>query len=266
MSDRFSLPVGATVLAAWRQFAARPDYALRVAWIPVLLVFTVGALSQSAGGGQPGTDFMKVVFALLNFAVLVQALVAWQRYALPESHPRKGLTGLRAGRAEFISLLHFPLIGVLFVPLLVPTLIESLTAPQDVADGTSNLAIGLIGLALLVFPGGPILMRAALLLSAIAAAGQNPISLPAAANRIWRLGAGNGIRLLLSFYLTVLPAALGLALLSPGLLPASDLPALVRVALHGILLALYVMLCGGALAGAYGRLAAGAGRAGKTSP
>lgn len=260
MSDRFSLPVGATVLAAWRQFAARPDYALRVAWIPVLLIFAVGALSQSSAGGQPGTDFLRVVFALLNFAVLVQALVAWQRYALPESHPRKGLTGLRAGRAEFFSLLHFPLVGVLFVPLLVPTLIESLTTPEDVADGLSNLAIGLAGLALLVFPGGLFLMRAALLLSAIAATGKTPVSLPVAANRVWRLGAGNSLRLLLAFYLTIFPAALALALLPPAL------PALVRVALHGVLLTLYVMLCGGALAGAYGRLAAGAGKAGKAAP
>ena len=138
MSDRNILPVGATVLAAWRQFAARPGYALRVAWIPALLIFAVGAFSQATADAPPVADFWKAVLALLNFAVLVQALVAWQRYALPQSHPRKGITGLRAGRAEFFSLLHFPLVGILFVPLLVPTLIESLTAAQEIGDGTEQ--------------------------------------------------------------------------------------------------------------------------------
>jgi hypothetical protein len=259
MSDRISLPVGATVLAAWRQFAARPDYVLHVAWIPALLVFAVGALSGVVADGPPVADFWMVVLALLNFAVLVQALVAWQRYALPQSHPRKGLTGLRAGRAEFFSLLHFPLVGVLFVPLLIPTLIESLTATQEVADGTSNVTIGLAGLALLVFPGGLLLLRTALMLTAIAAAGKTRISLIATANRVWSLGAGNSIRLLLVFYLTVLPAALAYALLP------DDMPALARTAANGVLLALYVMLCGGALAGAYGQLAAGSGKSGKTA-
>ena len=198
MSDRVSLPVGPTVLAAWRQFAARPGYALRVGWIPALLIFGVGAFSQATSGAAPLADFWRAVLALLNFAVLVQALVAWQRYALPESHPRKGVTGLRAGRAEFFSLLHFPLVGVLFVPLLAPTLIESLTTTQDIANAADNTAIGLAGLALLVFPGGLLLMRAALMLTAIAAAGKNPISLPATANQVWRVGAGNSIRLLRS--------------------------------------------------------------------
>lgn len=259
MSDHISLPVGATVLAAWRQFAARPDYVLRVAWIPALLIFAVGALSDVVADGPPVADFWMVVLALLNFAVLVQALVAWQRYALPKSHPRKGLTGLRAGRAEFFSLLHFPLIGALFVPLMVPTLIESLTATQEVADGISNFAVGLTGLALLVFPGGLLLMRAALMLTAIAAAGKTPISLIATANHVWRIGVGNSIRLLLAFYLTVLPVALALALLPDGM------PALAQAAASGVLLALYVMLCGGALAGAYGQLAAGSGRSGKAA-
>jgi ABC-type transport system involved in cytochrome c biogenesis permease component len=259
MSDRISLPVGATVLAAWRQFAARPDYVLHVAWIPALLIFAVGALSGVVADGPPVADFWLVVLALLNFAVLVQALVAWQRYALPQSHPRKGLTGLRAGRAEFFSLLHFPLVGVLFVPLIVPTLIESLTATQEVGGGADAVATGLVGLALLVFPGGLLLIRAALMLTAIAAAGKTPISLIATANRVWRIGAGNSIRLLLAFYLTVLPAALAFALLPDGM------PALAQAAASGVLLVLYVMLCGGALAGAYGQLAAGSGKSGKTA-
>lgn len=258
MNDRISLPVGATVLAAWRQFAARPDYVLRVAWIPALLIFTVGAISQAVADGPPVADFWRVVLALLNFAVLVQALVAWQRYALPKSHPRKGLTGLRAGRAEFFSLLHFPLVGVLFVPLMVPTLIESLTATQEVG-GADAMATGLTGLALLVFPGGLLLMRAALMLTAIAGAGKSPISLIATANQVWRIGAGNSIRLLLAFYLTVLPVALALTLLPAGM------PALAQAAASGVLLSLYVMLCGGALAGAYGQLAAGSGKSGKAA-
>lgn len=259
MNDRNSLPVLPTVTTIWRQFAARPDYALRVAWIPALLIFSVGALSQAAVNGPPVTDFWMVVLALLNFAVLVQVLVAWQRYALPESHPRKGVTGLRAGRAEFFSLLHFPLVGVLFVPLLVPTLVESLTATQEVADGINNIAVGLTGLALLVFPGGLLLMRAALMLTAIATAGNAPISMLAAANRVWRLGAGSSIRLFLVFYLAILPAALALALLP------ETMPTLAAAAVRGVLLTLYVMLCGGALAGAYGRLSAGPANSGKAT-
>ncbi len=258
MSADSALPVWPTVLSAWRQFAARPDYALRVAWIPILLILAVGMFSQASPGGVPVTGFWKVVFSVLNFAVLVQALVAWQRYALPESHPRKGVTGLRGGRAELLTLLHFPLVGILFVPLLVPTLIESLTALDDV-EGASNLVIGLAGLALLVFPGGMLLIRVALMLTAIAGAGKTPISLIGTANRVWAFGAGNSIRMLLVFYLTVLPAALAMALL-PGLLPL-----IVRPAVVGLFLTLYVMLCGGALAGIYGRLMATAGKAAKAA-
>jgi hypothetical protein len=257
MSDTLPLPVGETVLTAWRQFAARPDYLLRVGWVPAGLIFGAGALSQLAAGGPPEANFWQVVLALLNFAVLVQALVAWQRYALPESHPRKGITGLRAGRPEFFSLLHFPLVGILFVPLLIPTLIESLTGVQEVADGFNNLALGLAGLALVVFPGGLVLMRAALLLTAIAAAGRTPISLPAAANRVWAMSAGNSIRLLVGFYLTIAPAAVGLALLPIGM------PPLARTGATAILVPFYVMLAGGALAVAYGRLAAVSGGARK---
>ena len=259
MSDHISLPVSSTVLAAWRQFAVRPDYVLHVAWIPALLIFAAGAFSQAVAEGPPGNEFWKVVLALLNFAVLTQALVAWQRYALPTSHPRKGVTGLRAGRAEFFSLVHFPLVGVLFVPLLVPTLIESLTATQEIADGTSNIAVGLVGLALLVFPGGLVLIRAALMLTAIAAAGKTSVSLTATANRVWRISAGNSVRLLLVFYLTVLPVVIALALLP------DTMPALARSAASGILLTLYVMLCGGAMAGAYGRMSAGSDKSGKTA-
>lgn len=259
MSDGGALPVWPTVLGAWRQFAARPGYALRVAWIPVLLILAVGVFSQVSPGGPPVASFWKVVFSILNFAVLVQALVAWQRYALPESHPRKGITGLRGGRAELFSLLHFPLVGILFVPMLVPTLIESLTALDDIEGGPGNLAIGLAGFALLVFPGGLLLMRAALMLTAIAAAGKTPISLPATANRVWQMGAGNSMRLLLVFYLIVLPVALALTFL-PGVLHPLAQPAAI-----GILVTVYVMLCGGALAGIYGRLAAMSGKGGKAA-
>lgn len=258
MSEASVLPVWPTVLSAWRQFAARPDYALRVAWIPVLLILAVGMFSQTSTGGAPVTGFWKVVFSVLNFAVLVQALVAWQRYALPESHPRKGVTGLRSGRAELFTLLHFPLVGILFAPLLVPTLIESVTALDDV-DAASNLVIGLTGLGLLVFPGGMLLIRVVMMLTAIAAAGKTPISLIAAANRVWALGAGHSIRMLLVFYLTVLPAALALTLL-PGLLPL-----IARPALMGVLLTLYVMLCGGALAGIHGWLTAHSVKAAKAA-
>lgn len=260
MKEGAALPVWPTAAGAWRQFAARPDYALRVGWIPALLLFAVGVLTASYPGGPPVASFWRVGFALLNFAVLVQALVAWQRYAQPDSHPRKGATGLRAGRAEVLSLLHFPLVGVLFVPLLVPTMIEGLTAVADPRHETLDVTLGAAGLALLVFPGGLLLMRAALMLPAIAAAGVRPISLSATANHVWAIGAGNSIRLLIAFYLTVLPVALPLALL-----PVADLPPLARAAASGILLPLYVMAGGGALAGAYGRITAAAGKAGKAA-
>lgn len=248
MSEQLPLPIGQTVLTAWRQFAARPDYLLRVLWIPAGLIFGAGAFSQVSAGRVQEANFWQVVFALLNFAVLVQALVAWQRYALPESHPRKGITGLRAGRPELISLMHFPLVGLLFVPLFVPTLVESLTATQTVADGMNDMVMGLGGIALLIFPGGLVLVRATLMLSAIAAAGRMPISLPAAANRVWRASAGNSIRLLVAFYITVLPAAAGLALLPAGM------PPLARIAATAILVPLFVMLAGGAIAVAYGKM------------
>jgi len=253
VSEQGALPVGATVLAAWRQFAARPDYVLRVGWIPALVVFAIGAFSGASRTGPAMGNFWIVIAALLNFAMMVQVLVAWQRYALPESHPRKGLSGLRAGRAEIFSLVHFPLVLILFVPLRIPTLIESVVATPSLATQTTNTMIGLVGLALLVFPGGLLLMRAALMLTAIAAAGNRRVALLATANRVWKLGAGNSIRLLLVFYLTTLPVAAVIILLPP------DLPAVARAAAHGILLVLYVMLSGGALAGCYGRLAATAG-------
>ena len=256
MTRAVVLPVLPAVLAAWRQFAVRPGYMLRVGWIPALLIFSVGALSQTAMGPALA-GFWRVVLALLNFAVLVQVLVAWQRYALPESHRRKGATGLRAGRAEFFSLLHFPLVGVLFVPLLIPNLIENMVAAQGMPGGVGDIVIGLVGLVLLVFPGGLFLLRATLMLTAIAGAGNARISMIATANRVWSLGAGNSIRLLLIFYLTVLPVALALALLP------DDMPALAQAGASGVLLTLYVMLCGGAMAGAYGRLAAGPGKSGK---
>jgi hypothetical protein len=250
MSDFARLPVWPTVLTAWRQFAARPDYVLRVGWIPALLIFSAGALLRASTGGAPGASFLKVGFALLNFAVLVQALVAWQRYALPGTHPRRGLTGLRGGRAEFFTLLHFPLVGVLFVPLLTPAILESLALAPESPDGLSNGVLALSGLFLLVFPGGLVLVRAALMLPAIAVAGKKQISLPATANRVWTVGAGNSVRLLAVFYLTVLPAVLAIALLPAGI------PQTLYAAAIAVLLPLYIMLCGGAVAVAYGRLAA----------
>lgn len=250
MSDIARLPVWPTVLTAWRQFAARPDYVLRVGWIPALLIFSAGALLKASTGGAPGASFWKVGFALLNFAVLVQALVAWQRYALPDCHPRRGITGLRGGRAELFTLLHFPLVGILFVPLLAPAMLESLALAPELPDGLSNGALALSGLFLLVYPGGLILIRAALMLPAIAAAGKKPVSLPATANHVWAVGAGNSMRLFAVFYLTVLPVVLAMALL-----PA-EIPQTLYAAAMAVLLPLYVILCGGAVAASYGRLAA----------
>ncbi len=252
MSEVRTLSVIGTATAAWRQFAARPDYVLRVAWIPVLTLFAAAITSEAGAAGPPVNAFWRIVFALLNFAILVQALVAWQRYALPHSHPRKGSTGLRAGRAELFSLLHFPLVGVLFAPLLLPALLLGLAGAGDPADAATNIVIAGIGLAVMVFPGGLVLMRAAMMLAAIAEAGPARLSLAATANRVWRASAGNGIRLLLAFYLTILPSALALILL-PDFEPAP-----LQAVLRAILLCLYVMSCGGALAVAWGTFSAAA--------
>jgi len=252
-----TLPVARTVAAAWHLVIGRPVYALRTAWIPLLAL--IGA--AAAFGGRPGAEsdpgmaFWEMVAAIVNFALLVLALVAWQRSALPGAKLRRGASALRLGRAEVLAMLHFPLVGFLFVPLLLPQLGQNLAAISWQGAMSRNILLPVAGVAVLVFPGGLLLTRAALMLVAIAEAGSKAISLVETANRVWRLGGGNSIRLLLVLYLSVLPVIVAIALL-PGILPH-----LAQTALYRLLVMVFVLVAGGALSRAYAALGGAAGPA-----
>ena len=246
-----ALPVLPTIAAAWRLIATRPLYVLRTGWVPVLVVFGVGAAfsgDTSVGGPAPVEAFWAMASAVLNFALLVLVLVAWQRSALPGAKLRKGSSALRLGRAELLAMAHFPLVGFFFVPLLLPEIVESLLAIPNLARAGSGILLPVAGVAVLVFPGGLLLTRSALFLVAIAEAGRHPIALGDTANRVWGLGGGNSIRLFLVLYLAVLPVIAVMAALP------DSLHVLLQAALRGVLLTLYVMVAGGALAGAYAAL------------
>ncbi len=250
MTTNPTLPVARTVATAWRLVAARPRYTLRTGWIPALAIFGVGAAfgDARAGGLDPGEAFWAMVAAILNFALLVLALVAWQRSALPGAKLRKGTSALRLGRAEVLAMLHFPLVGFLFIPLLLPELAENLLALSRQGAVDRDVLLPVAGVAVLVFPGGLLLTRASLVLVAIAEAGPHAIRLLDTANRVWRLGSGRSIRLFLVLYLSVLPVIAAMAVLP------DTLPALAQGALHAVLVTLYVLVAGGALARAYAAL------------
>lgn len=250
------LPVAGTVASAWRQLALRPRYVLRTGWIPALAVFGVrlGLGDGNAVGTDPGTAFLQMVAGILNFALLVLALVAWQRSALPRAKLRKGASALRLGRPELLAMVHFPLVGCLFVPLLLPALAENVVAVWRQGAVDQDVVLSAAAMLVLVFPGGLLLTRAALFLVALAEAGSRAVGLIATANRVWRLGAGRSIRLLLVLYLAVLPVIVAVAVL-PDTLPV---PA--QAALRAVLLTLYVLVAGGALSRAYAALGGAAGR------
>lgn len=257
MTTNPTLPVAGTVAKAWRLVVARPRYALRTGWIPVIAMFGVGAVfgGANAGGPDPGTAFWAMVAAILNFALLVLALVAWQRGALPGAKLRKGTSTLRLGRAEVLAMLHFPLVGFLLVPLMLPELAGNLLALSRQGAVGSDVLLPVAGVVVLVFPGGLLLTRAALVLVAFAEAGQHAIGLLDTANRVWRIGGGSSIRLFLVLYLSVLPVIAAMALLP------DTLPALAQGALRAILVTLYVLVAGGALSRAYAALGGAGGPA-----
>ncbi len=249
-TPRATLPIAATVVRAWRLIFTRPGYALRTGWIPALALFGIGVAFGSAGpvGPDPGTAFWAMIAAIVNFALLVLALVAWQRSALPGAKRRRGSSALRLGRAEVLAMLHFPLVLFLLIPLLLPELAENLMALSWRGAMSRDILLPVAGVAVLVFPGGLVLTRAALMLVAIAEAGSNPIGLVDTANRVWRLGGGGSLRLFVVLYLSVLPVVAALAAL-PDALPA---PA--EAGLHAVLVTLYVLVAGGALSRAYAAL------------
>jgi len=244
------LSIAATFASAWRLVVVRPGYALRVAWLPALALFGVSVAFGGTKGAvpEPGTAFWAMVAAIVNFALLVLALVAWQRSALPGAKLRRGSSALRLDRAEVLATLHFPLVGFLFVPLLLPELVANLRAVSWQGPVDRAIVLPAAGVLLLVFPGGLLLTRAALFLVAIAEAGGRTISLLNTANRVWRTGGGNSIRLFLSLYLSVLPVVVALALLPDAL------PELAFEALRSILVTVYVLVAGGALSRAYAAL------------
>lgn len=251
MNETPALPVFPTIAAAWRQVVARPRYALRTGWIPALAVFGAGAAfgaDANAGSPTPGEAFWVMIAAVLNFALLVLALVAWMRGALPGAKLRKGSSALRLGRAELLALAHFPLVGFLFIPLLLPWIAGNLLARPDLSAAGSDVLLPVAALAVLVFPGGLFLTRAALILVAIAEAGLHSIPLVATGNRVWGLGRGSSIRLFLVVYLSVLPVIAVMAVLP------DSLPGVAQAALRGVLLTLYVLVAGGAFSGAYAAL------------
>jgi len=155
-------------------------------------------------------------------------------------------------------MLHFPLVGFLLIPLLLPALAQNLAAISWRGAMNRDILLPVAGIAVLVFPGGLLFTRAALMLVAFAEAGSKAISLVGTANRVWRLGGGRSIRLFLVLYLSVLPVVVAWAVLP------DSLPYLAVAALHAVLLALYVFVAGGALARAYAALGGAGGPAQRT--
>lgn len=249
-TTRATLPIAGTVATAWRLVVTRPLYALRTGWIPALALFGISVAFNGTGdvGTEPGMAFWAMVAAIINFALLVLALVTWQRSALPGAKRRRGAVTLRLGRAEVMSMLHFPLVGFLFIPLLLPELSENVMALSRRGAMNSDILLPIAGVVLLIFPGGLLLTRAALMLVAIAEAGRHAISLLDTANRVWRLGSGSSIRLFLVLYLCVLPVIAGVAVLP------ESLPHLAQAALRAVLVTLYALVAGGALSRAYAAL------------
>jgi hypothetical protein len=250
MTTTPTLPVAGTVVQAWKLVLVRPRYAIRTGWIPALAIFGIGAAfgGVNAGGTDPGEAFWEMIAAIANFALLALALVAWQRSALPHAKLRKGSSALRLGRAEVLAMLHFPLIGVLFIPLLLPALAEILLPMVQRGGVGGDAVLPLAVVVVLIFPGGLLLTRATLILVAIAEAGQHAIPLMDTANRVWRLGGGSSIRLLLVLYLSAIPVVAAMMVVP------DTLPDLARAAVSGILLTLYVLIAGGALSLAYAAL------------
>lgn len=255
-----SIHVFEAVGASWRFVLAHPVTALRTSWLPLLLIVWLSLADQGNATVEPGAVLGNLAKGAAVLAVLILVLVAWQRLVLYGADRRRGLSALRLGRAELLSILHFPLVEILMVPLqLWPLAVWLFSAP---APFGGNIAAWMpwIAFAVIVFPGGPFLTRAALILAAIAASGSRRSSLAKLANRVWAASAGNTLRL----YLTVMLAGLPIALVAQGLdaIPVGDggmaWSAAVD-ALRGGLLLLYILVVGGALARAWQTLGGTAG-------
>ncbi len=235
-------------IAGWRFVATNPAAALRVGWLPALLAAWLPTIELS--GFASSIFVTRLLIAFAGFAFNIVVLVAWQRMVLYGMDTRGGWLPFRLGRAELISILHFPLAGFLFMPLQATAMISWAVASPE-ADRIATW-LPWAGFAVLVFPGGLLLARAALMLPAIAAAGRARSSLVEVANRVWRLGTGNTLRLWLALVLAAAPlvvAVMGLNALPPFI--AERLPGFVMLGLNGVLIALYLLVVGGVYANSW---------------
>lgn len=248
-----ALRVLQTVGASWRFLLTHPGAALRTAWLPLGLIVWLSLPDDRPRGWQDaGAALADLMTAGAVLALLILAMVAWQRAVLFGAGHRQGLSALRLGRAELLSILHFPLVEVLFVPLqLWPLAVWLASAPAAFGGGPATW-MPWIAFAVIVFPGGPYLARATLMLAAIAAAGGQRISLTGTANRAWSAGAGNTLRLYLTVMLAGLPIAAAAVMLNE-LDPAGGAVAqhLAVATLRGALLLTYMLVVAGALAHAW---------------
>lgn len=238
-----------TVLASWRFLFAHPLVAFRTAWLPLALIVWLSLSDDRAAAVEPGAVLGNLATGAAVLAVLILALVAWQRFVLYGADRRRGLSALRLGRAELLSVLHFPLVEILMVPLQMwPLAVWLYSAPAPFGGGIAAW-MPWIAFLVIVFPGGPYLTRAALMLAAIAASGGQRISLGRLANRVWSASAGATLRL----YLIVMIAGLPIALVAQALdsMKAGAGGTVSQVAagtVSAVLLMLYVLVVGGALA------------------
>lgn len=240
--DAVRLPVWKTAAAGWRFVALNPGAVLRVGWLPVLASVVMSGNSDAALQG-----FAKnIATGFAVFALLTVAMIAWQRIVLYGPQSRKGWLTYRLGRAELLAILHFPLVGFLFVPRQVPAMVERLIVAPAATDFATLLLWA--GVAVLVFPGGLILARAALMLPAFAAAGSAREGLFETADRVWRTGRGNSFRLWILLGLATLPfiaASAGLGALG---IDGAFLPTWVTGALRGGFVTLYLFVASGVYA------------------
>jgi hypothetical protein len=236
------LPVLATAAAGWRFVALNPGAVVRVGWLPALASIVMSETSATASQGFARS--LATGFAV--FALLTVAMVAWQRIVLFGPRSREGWPAYRLGRAELMAILHFPLVGYLFMPWQVPAIVERLVVAPGVTDFATFLPWA--GFAVLVFPGGLILARAALMLPAFAAGGSAREGLIETADRVWQTGGNNSFRIWILLALATSPfIAVFMGLEALGI-DGGALPSWVAAALRGGSVTLYLFIASGVYA------------------
>lgn len=245
-----SPPVLRTAFESWRFMAAHPGAVLRTAWLPTAISFGVAAKTAEMGRSLTLNSILAVLgMGFASQVLLIVTMVAWQRLTLFGPGHRKGVSPLRLGRAELMSALHFPLFMVLLVPMLIVPMIGWIATGPALDGGGLAAWLPYIAFGVLIFPGGPLFTRAALMLAAFAAAGRRKLSITATANTVWILSAGNTIRIFLAIMAAGLPVAL-ISAAAKSLDRTGWHPAFTTTAdlLHVVLLVAYIMIVGGTLA------------------